>query len=290
MKKSLIFIAVLAVVAIAATMLTGCTNSVALKGTAWSEAENYVYDVYEVDGGNETVGSLEVAVNKLEKGDEVSIPEIREEAFTVSEYFGNAKITMTAKNTDGVVIMNSVCLINGCTSLASYKKVANGDTNYEVKGYYSDSKYNYSVDGGEWNKIKIKSGFLDNEALYFALRCQDIDSAYSSTYTMVDAREGAKESITVASAAALTLDVKYFDRKDALQTSTQECVGLSVRKTSAPVGTPIYVWYTPYSFSDTSAGFQLSNNQNSSLTSFHIPVRIEEGNLYYQLASVSVNY
>ena len=82
--------------------------------------------------------------------------------------------------------------------VASAKKVSYKGTEYTTKARYDGKRYIYSVNGGEEKKIRIKTGFVDNELLYTTLRAYTLENNYSSTYTVIDNVAGEQVKMNIS--------------------------------------------------------------------------------------------
>lgn len=283
MKKS-IPVVLIVLVALTATLLAGCGNSAPTPGTAWANSEVFTYTVKDADRDNAQIATMTITTERLSAGT-YRIGAIDRD-FTVSStqsQGGGLRVKTSAVAPDGTVLMESESLLNGFTALASYKKVANGDVNYETRAYYDGKNYHYQSGSAEWQSVKIKSGFLDNELLYMVLRCySEIDSAYSATYNIPNPLNGVVEKIAVSVVGTeqSSYTVKYIDLEDKEVEAAKPVTVLSLSKSESPVGTSIGVWYTKSDFALPGVGGKTA--------SYHIPVKIVENNLTYELVTVKI--
>jgi hypothetical protein len=282
MKKALLSLLILAVLIAGALSLSACSSEKPIPGLAWAASETLVYDITE---DNAAIGTLTVVAQRLEPGD-YQIGRFGDKTFTISRNSASGtRIIRTATDKDGNEIMYSESLLNGFTSLASYKKVNYAGKAYECRIYHEGKFFYYSIDGGSnYKKIKAKSGYLDNEHLYYIVRCYDLSSAYSSSYNILSPGTGTLEKISIAKLnTAAFQTIPYTDEDGNEQTAYKECVIVSFSKTDSPKGTSVTVQYSPADFElkgDIARPFNMS---------IFIPVVIKENNLTYTLISADAS-
>lgn len=278
MKKALLSLIVLAVLIGGILPLSACTKEVPIPGLAWASVETLVYDIKD---NGESVGTLTVITEKLAPG-EHKIDRLGERTFTVTaNTAGGTRVRKTAVDKDGKEIMYSESLMNGFTSLASYKKVDYAGTAYEYRVYHEGKFFYYNTDGGNsYKRIKAKSGYLDNELLYHVVRCYDLDAGYASTYSVMSPSSESLEKIAVGTLqATVPFTIHYTDADGNEQAAAKECMVVSFSKSDSPKGTSIKVLYSP-------ADFELKGNVDKLFNaSIYLPVEIEENNIVYTLTS-----
>lgn len=298
MRKLTVVILVLALACGVVLATAGCSSDVDLPGRSWAQKETLYYEVYK---DNVLYGAMLITTERLEKGDHVL--NATGETHTVSSHAaGGTRVTIAVSDLSENVVMYSESLLDGFTSLASYKKVAMGDTQYTVKARYDGKHYRYSLNGGSEKKIKEKSSFVDNELIYTVVRCYSVDSgSYSASYKVSDAVNGSIESISISTAktdvyyhgtihqndegntitAVKTIDgdgnVAYVDSVKGVQVKFQ--------RNEAPVGNPAYVTYAVSG----NGGLDVNGEGSQNTKSTHIPLEIIENNMTYRLSKVDLN-
>lgn len=298
MRKLTVVILVLALACGVVLATAGCSSDVDLPGRSWAQKEVLSYEVYK---DNVLYGAMLITTERLEKGDHVL--NATGETHTVTSYAaGGTRVTIAISDLSGNVVMYSESLLDGFTSRASYKKVADGDNAYTVKARYDGKYYRYSLNGGSEKKIKQKSSFVDNELIYTVVRCYSVDSgSYSASYKVSDAVNGSIESITIATSKT---DVYYHGTTHVDdENNTLTCVkttdgdgnvayvdsvkGVQVRfqRTEAPVGNPVYVTYAVSG----NGGLDVNGEGSQNTMSTHIPLEIIENNMTYRLRDVDLN-
>lgn len=254
-----------------AMLLSGCSKDVPIPGVAWADTETLTYNI---EDGSTSIGTLTVVSQRLKSG-EYKIEKMDGKTFKLSS---GARITKVAKDINGKEIMYSESLLNGFTSLASYKYVDYSGTKYEHKVYHEGKYFYYSKDGGDYKKLKAKSSYADNELLYNIIRCYELDKGYSSTLSVLSPASDSLESIaiTVTTDSAKTFEINYIDNNGEAKKKSANCATAILSKTDAPSGMTITVWYA--------TNFQLSGAVSvPNNTSIFIPVKIIENNLTYTL-------
>lgn len=293
MRKFLIVMLVLALAIGASLSLVACSGNVDVEGSKWTNEEVLSYEIYD---GSTLIGALVVKTERVSAGDQTLNMTGTTHKITASTVKGT-RVTMTASDLNGNIMMASESLLNGFTTLASAKKVVKDGVETKVQARYDGKRYYYSVNGGEEEKIKIKAGFVDNELLYTVLRAYSIENGYTGSYTVVDNIQGEKTALSVTTSnpeylyAGTTHDVagvsvsgvKIFSNgvEQPMVTSVK-CVELSIARSDAPIGTPIYVTYSI----EGEGGLKVWGEGSTGLYSTHIPVKIVENNLTYKLASI----
>ena len=278
MKKALLSLIVLAVLLGGILPLSACTKETPIPGIAWASAETLVYDIKD---NGVSAGTLTVITEKLAPG-EYKIDRFGDRTFTVTANTADGtRVRKTALDTDGNEIMYSESLMNGFTSLASYKKVDYAGSAYEYRVYHEGKYFYYNTDGGNsFKRIKAKSGYLDNELLYNVVRCYDLGAGYSSTFSVMSPGTDSLEKIAVNTLTGTApFDIRYTDPDGNEQVASKECLVVSFSKSDSPKGTSIKVKYSP-------ADFELKGNVDKLFNaSVYLPVQIEENNMVYTLTS-----
>jgi hypothetical protein len=187
---------------------------------------------------------------------------------------------------DGSTFLESEAILNGFTTLASAKKITKNGQDTFIKARYDGKRYYYSVNDGEEEKIKIKTGFIDNELLYTVLRVYSIENNYTGSYTVMDNVAGEKTGLSISTANA---DFRYVkgikitsDGIEQESANNVKCVELNIQRAEAPIGTPIKVAYSV----EGDGGLKVWGQGASGLYSTHIPVQIVENNITYKLISI----
>ncbi|MBQ8177791.1 MAG: hypothetical protein IJ033_01230 [Clostridia bacterium] len=294
MRKFLIVMLVLALVAGAALSLVACNNEVDLPGLKWANEEVLSYEIYD---GDTLVGALVIKTERLDAGTQTLNMTGESHVVSASTVKGT-RVTMAATYADGTTSMASESILDGFTTLASAKKVVANGTEYTSKARYDGKRYYYSVNGAEEKKLRIKSGFVDNELLYTVLRAYTIEDNYTGTYTVFDSTALDKAELTINTsnpevhyngtthlvAGAPVNGITIFSNgvEQAMATNVK-CVELSIQRSSAPVGTPIYVTYSV----EGDNGLKVWGEGSTGKYSTHFPVKIVENNITYRLASIS---
>lgn len=272
MKKLIIATLILSLMlAGSAMLLSGCSKEVPIPGVAWAATETLTYSIKDADT---QVGTLTVVSQRLSAG-EYKIDRLDGKTFKLSS---GARITKVAKDADGNEIMYSESLLNGFTSLASYKYVDYNGTKYEHKVYHEGKYFYYSKDGDSYKKLKAKSAYADNELLYNIIRCYELDKGYNSTLSVLSPASGSLEkiAITVVADKQETFEINYINNNGEAKKKSAGCVTAILSKTDAPSGMTITVLYA--------TDFQLSGAVSvPNNTSIFIPVKIIENNLTYTL-------
>lgn len=280
MKKIILVLLVAAIIAVGSVSLAGCSPDVPVPGIAWANNETLTYDIKD---GETSIGTLTVTTSKIAAGDHI-IERFRPEPFSISGgVSAGTRIVKRATDTDGNEIMYSESLLNGFTSLASYKKVNFGGKNYELRVYHEGKHFYYAEGGNGFQRIKAKSGYADNELLYNIIRCYDIGVGYSSSYSVLSPLSESLEKVSVSTstAAAAAFELNYTDRNGAPAQKQVNCITATFTKTDSPSGRPITVWYAP-------SDFQLLGNVNiANNKSIFLPVKIIENNLTYSLTGAT---
>jgi len=278
MKKALLIILILAVLIAGAVSLSACSSASPIPGIAWASSETLVYDIKDNDV---SVGTLTVTAVKLEPGN-YKIERFGDRTFTVAKNSANGtRVTKVALDNDGNEMMYSESILSGFSSLASYKKVNYAGNAYEYRVFHEGKYFYYNTDGGTgFNKIKAKSGYSDNELLYYTVRCYDLGDSYSSTYSVLSPGSDSLEKIAVATQiTTVPYAINYTDADGVPQAVSKDCISVKFSKSESPTGTSIYVLYSP-------ADFLLKGNVNTLFNeSVFIPVQIEENNMVYTLTS-----
>ncbi len=293
MRKFLIVMLVVVFTVCVGISMVSCNNDVDHAGSKWTNEEVLSYEMYD---GNTLVGALVIKTERVASGAQTL--NMTGETHEVSASTRGVRVTMAATDLEGNVIMASESLLNGFTTLASAKKVSYKGTEYTTKARYDGKRYIYSVNGGEEKKIRIKTGFVDNELLYTTLRAYTLENNYSSTYTVIDnvAGEQVKMNISTSNpevryngtahevAGEKVQGISIFsDGVEQDMKTNVKCVELKVQRAEAPVGTPIYITYSV----EGEGGLSVLGAGSTGLYSTHIPVKIVENNLTYKLASIA---
>lgn len=290
MKKILMLLIVVTLVAVSVFAFSGCTTT-SVPGVAWGTTETFVYDIYDSDQDDAVVGTLTYSVELLPLG-EYTIDSIADKTFSVTETVSKgARITMSAVDTDGVVMMYSEALTNGFSSLASYKEVSYGDTSYSYSAYYYDSRCYYSINGSDYADFKSSTD-IDTSSLYNLIRGYDLGSGYSASIEVVNPTDASTESFYLSTSvdSELTATINYNTTDFGSGSIDVDTYMVTLTKNNAPIGGSIIVYYSAYDSSEksmSSSSFFTQGSQAVQSSSFHIPVRIEENNLTYVLSSAT---
>ncbi len=294
MRKFLIVMLVLALAVGASLSLIACNSDVDHPGLKWTNEEVLTYEMYD---GETLVGTLVVNTSRVSAGEQTLSMTGEKHNISASTVKGT-RVTMATADLSGKVLMASESLLDGFTTLASAKKVDYNGTQYTTKARYDGKRYYYSVNGGEESKIKIKSGFVDNELLYTVLRAYTIDSgSYTGTYTVVDNVAGEKVEMSIATAKTDVIyrgtmhdvagtgvqGVKIFSNgvEQAMRNDVK-CVTLQIQRSAKPVGTPMYVTYSV----EGDGGLSVLGEGATGHRSTHFPVEIKENNITYKLSKI----
>lgn len=290
-KRIVALISLLIVVILASgVFLTGCSQDQKLPGIAWAEEETLTYSIWTDDV---LTGSLVIVTRRLPVGQQ-ALPKFPDEKYDVnSSSSGGTLITKTAKDLSENIIMYSEALMNGFKPVASYKEVSTSDAQYTLKSRYDGTRYFYSYNGGEEEKVRIKTGFMDNEIMYSIVRCYELESNYTSTFTLIDPTNGNKESLSVAVTAEGTqggFEYVNGSGESAIAATSTRTLAVSFTRTKAPVGKSLVVYYTLEDKTG-ATGFYLTGDPAKGVTnrSSHIPVMIQENNVKYILSKVVAN-
>lgn len=280
MRKLLVVLVVAVLVVSAALFTASCGGNVDVPGTVWANKEVCEYGIYNSD--NLPVGALIIVTERLSAGEQTLNATGAKVNITSSSARGT-RVTMKASDRDGNVWLESESILNGFTPAASYRKVSKDGENYTVTATYDGKNYRYRLNDGEENKIRVKSGFIDNELLYTVVRCYTIESAYSSEFTVVDPVAGTKEKITAATFG----EGDYKDPVEVLSSGVEaetkhslSFTRLSFTRSDSPVGASMYADYTKID------GLKVLGEGSTGLYSVRIPVQIVENDLVYKLVSV----
>ncbi len=290
MKKILMLLIVVTMVAVSVFAFSGCTTT-SVPGVAWGTTETFVYDILDSDQDDAVIGTLTYSVELLAVGDH-TIDSIPDKTFSVTETVSKgSRIIMEATDLDGNIIMYSEALTNGFSSLASYKYVCYGDADYSYSAYYDDSRCYYSINGGDYDSFKSSTD-IDNTSLYNLIRGYDLGSSYSATIEVVNPTDATTESFYLATTVSdtITATINYSTEDFGSDTIVVDTYKVSLTKNDAPIGGNITIYYSAYDSSEktmSSSSFFTQGSQAVQSSSFHIPVRIEENNLTYVLSSAN---
>ena len=280
MRKLAIVLVVAVLVAGTALFAAGCGGNVDVPGTVWANKEVCEYGIYNSD--NLPVGALIIVTERLAEGEQTLNATGAKVNITSSSARGT-RVTMKASDRDGNVWLESESILNGFTPVASYRKVSKDGENYTVSATYDGKNYRYRINDGEEKKLRVKSGFIDNELLYTVVRCYTIESSYSSEFTVVDPVAGTKEKITVATFG----EGDYRDPVEVVSSGAEaetkhslSFTRLSFTRSASPVGASMYADYTKID------GLKVLGEGSTGLYSVRIPVQIVENDLVYKLVSV----
>ncbi len=280
MRKLAIVLVVAVLVVSAALFTASCGGNVDVPGTVWANKEVCEYGIYNSD--NLPVGALIIVTERLAEGEQTLNATGAKVNITSSSARGT-RVTMKASDRDGNVWLESESILNGFTPVASYRKVSKDGENYTVTATYDGKNYRYRINDGEEKKLRVKSGFIDNELLYTVVRCYTIESSYSSEFTVVDPVAGTKEKITVATFG----EGDYRDPVEVVSSGAEaetkhslSFTRLSFTRSASPVGASMYADYTKID------GLKVLGEGSTGLYSVRIPVQIVENDLVYKLVSV----
>lgn len=276
------------VVVVCGLTLTGCNQQQNLPGIAWAEEETLLYDMYT---NQVKSGTLEIKTTRLSAGEQV-LPKFPTEKHTItSSSSGGSLVVKTVKDLALNVLVYSEALLNGFVPIASYKEVNTSEAQYTVKARYDGTRYYYSYNGLEEEKVRIKAGFMDNELMFNLIRCYEIENNYTTSYTLIDPSNGNKEKLSVAATAEGTFGgFEYVNGAgdSAIAATGTKVIAMSFTRTEIPTGKSIAVFYTVEN-ADGTDGFYLSGDPAKGVTnrSSHIPVRIVENDVEYLLIKVT---
>lgn len=280
MRKVLVVLVVAVLVVSAALFAASCGGNVDVPGTVWANKEVCEYGIYNSD--NLPVGALIIVTERLSAGEQTLNATGAKVNITSSSARGT-RVTMKASDRDGNVWLESESILNGFTPVASYRKVSKDGENYTVTATYDGKNYRYRINDGEEKKLRVKSGFIDNELLYTVVRCYTIESSYSSEFTVVDPVAGTKEKITAATFG----EGDYRDPVEVISSGEEaetkhslSFTRLSFTRSDSPVGASMYADYTKID------GLKVLGEGSTGLYSVRIPVQIVENDLVYKLVSV----
>ena len=280
MRKLAIVLVVAVLVVSAALFTASCGGNVDVPGTVWANKEVCEYGIYNSD--NLPVGALIIVTERLAEGEQTLNATGAKVNITSSSARGT-RVTMKASDRDGNVWLESESILNGFTPVASYRKVSKDGENYTVTATYDGKNYRYRINDGEEKKLRVNSGFIDNELLYTVVRCYTIESSYSSEFTVVDPVAGTKEKITVATFG----EGDYRDPVEVVSSGAEaetkhslSFTRLSFTRSASPVGASMYADYTKID------GLKVLGEGSTGLYSVRIPVQIVENDLVYKLVSV----
>ncbi|MDD4315764.1 MAG: hypothetical protein PHC84_01235 [Clostridia bacterium] len=264
MKKIILLVVLL----IAVFTFTACSSPTP-PGTSWADKEILVYDV-KIDGV--IVGEL---TSTLER-------EPADKTIGGTPYASaTSRLTVTFTGTNNGDTIEIQSLLADFAPLATYKKVVSADKNYELTAVYNSKYYNYTLkqNGAETSdRIKAKAPYIDNDLLYTYLRCQSLASGINTVLNIPDAHSGTLQSLTAASQASETLTVPYPDGN-----KTVACYKVAITRNETPVGSSIFVYYTP-----DSAEYVIPGSIGSINDSVKIPVKIVENDVTYLIKSITV--
>lgn len=280
-RKVLIVLLVITMVAVIGILLVGCGGDKKLPGVPWANEETLIYSIETIDGT--AIGKLEIKTTKLEPGEHELFKIPGEKVKVASSTTKGARVIQTAKDNDGNVIMYSEAILNGFIPAASYKEVHYKDNNYTLKAKYDGKIYIYSYNGEKDKTVRIKSGFMDNELMYFVTRCYELEGGYSTTYTLINPQTGAKEKIVAAtSTEGNSGTYNYIDSSGVSTPRTgDKIVAVTYSRDSIPKGKSIAVFYTKE--------IELSGDLGTvSNRSKRIPTLILENDVKYVLESIKV--
>lgn len=276
------------VVVVLGLTLTGCNQQQNLPGIAWAEEETLLYDMYT---NQVKSGTLEIKTIRLLVGEQ-ALPKFPTEKHNItSSSSGGTLVVKTVKDLALNVLVYSEALLNGFVPIASYKEVNTSDAQYTVKARYDGTRYFYSYNGAEEEKVRIKTGFMDNELMYNLIRCYEIENNYTTSYTLINPSTGSKEKLSVAVTSEGTFGgFEYVNGsgESAIAASGTKVIAISFTRTEIPTGKSIAVFYTVENAEGTD-GFYLSGDPAKGVTnrSSHIPVRIVENDVEYLLTKVT---
>lgn len=293
MRKFLIVVLVLGLVASVGLSLISCNSDVDMPGSKWTNKEVLEYEMWE---GEKIVGALVVTTERVEAGNQTLNMTGTTHNISAKTSKG-ARVTMVASDLESKVIMASESLLDGFTTIASAKKVDYKGNTYTTKARYDGKRYYYSLNDGEEKKISIKSGFVDNELLYTVIRAYTLENNYSGSYTVIDNVMGEKVKMNISTsnpeyryngtthdvAGVPTTGIKIVsDGVEQAMATNVKCVELNVQRAEAPIGTPMQVVYSV----EGEGGLKVIGKGEAGLYSTHIPVMIKENNLTYKLRSI----
>ena len=277
MKKITLFLVIIMLCVLA---LSGCNKKEAVPGTAWANAETLVYSAKD---GNTPVGTLTISITRIEQKEYHF--ETLDRAFTIKNRTTKGTFIKTEyKDNNDELVLESQALLDGFTSVASYRKeitdkgVLESSIVYNSKGV---EKYIYKKDGQVQKegsiKIKAKDGVIvDSAAIYTYFRFFDMDEgSYSASLQVADASSGAVHKLNFAKQGDDT--VAGIPLGENGKKVTVNCVKAALARTQTPIGSPIYIFYAK-------SNYELEGESMNN--SMRIPVRIVENNMSYTLSAI----
>lgn len=247
--------------------LIGC-NAPTPPGSCWADTELLEYLV--TDNG-EDIGVLTVVTKrKLEDEDKI----LNEKTYN------NATTKIVANYEYNDNILRLECLLDDFSPLAVYKKVNTTDKSYELNSYYEGKYYHYSLiqDEEEYiGRLKIKAPFMDNDLLYTYIRTHHLANL-NQTLSIPLPLSHDIDKLNVRAIGTEKLEVPFPDKSE-----TVSCHKVAISRTSSPIGSVIYVYFTP-----DKSEYTISGSLSSIYDSSKIPVKIVENNIVYKLSQITV--
>lgn len=288
MKKIILILLIAILAAGGALTLSACSGTTDTPGSQWVDEERLTYKI--IDNENDAqIGKLTVTTKSITEST-AALPRSGVSANLSYVATSRALITMVAVDNADNEIMYSESIMDGFSPLASYKSVNYNGTQYTVSASYDGKHYTYSLNGGEEQKLKIKSGFCDNELLYTIIRCYSLDSSYSGSFTVADPLQGTKATLNVTYDEDIVFKPNYIctaQTGDGVQSviSGINATTFAIYGSETPVGQYAYVTYAN---KGTDSGYlSLAGKGISGKSSYQIPLIIIENNLTYQLTDAT---
>ncbi|MDR0855723.1 MAG: hypothetical protein LBN25_05085 [Christensenellaceae bacterium] len=269
MKKFLTILVSGIILGLSLVVLAACSTP-EVQGSAYASRETLKYDVLDENG--DVIGELTTVLTRYTSGSEMKTAHIDDD-YTAGSVEGFTFV-QTATLNDGRT-MTSEAVVDGFTTLAGYKKIDGTEISYK----YNKKNYEYTLNGDSQKKIKAANA-VDNALLYVYPRT---DENLSATFSVVDPVAREIYALSVAkSTKTKTVSAEVFDL------SLGETVKKTISgdeyvfaRTEAPIGTPIYVYYSEESYKL----YPAVNGLGAYNYSFRIPLIIIENDLTYILTS-----
>jgi hypothetical protein len=289
-RKAVLFLITTSITVVMVMLFVACSGNVIVPGAAWSDNEKLTYTIKNSESGDEQIGTLTTEIIKLPAGDH-SIEKIADRTFKIlSNAIKGLRYKQTIYDNDGNIAMESESIFNEFKIIASYKKIYKNDAfktteDLETIVFVDDDKYKITINGNAQRDIKVKDDIVSNEILYVALRVySEMDSGYTSSLEVINPVIGKTESLElVANSNRIDYTVSYKEQDKEIAEKAISCIETTISKSEAPIGDKIFVWYTVASF--VINGDLRTSNTNRSI---HIPVKIIENNLVYELKLAEV--
>lgn len=268
MKK----LALISILCLTVFTFVACSSGSTMS-SSWADKETIVYEMTreKEDGSTENIGTLTTVLERNPDGIQIGgeTYETATSIFTATYAFEDESLTVTA-------------LLDDFKPIASSKVCSTKERSYQLTAQYDAKYYNYELVEGEnkqTNRIRVKGTYIDNELLYTYLRCSSQLSALSMQISIPDAFTGTAMAYSVTTQATVSMKV----RLDADTEKTLECHEVYIKKTEAPVGKGIAVYYAKDTDEARIVADAFSMNDSK-----RYPVKIVENDITYTMKSISV--